>query len=258
MISDIFFEHLISLRCMFQIPLRNTSNVAQRALPPAYQREWVCYNKRLMKRQKTKIKTIWFDLGRVLLNFDFKPAFKYLSRRSPLRTEEMRHYFESHPRLEAELDEGKVPASKLYQRLKKDLRFNGVDYETFKVVWSQIFSEIKPMIALMKRLKKNGYRLIMISNTNRLHYDHIKKRYSVVNYFDKIILSFRVGSRKPKALIYQKALQVSRAKPHEIFYTDDRKKLTTAAAKNHGVHIHTFRKVSMLKRRLKRLGVRCD
>lgn len=201
------------------------------------------------------IKTFWFDLGNVILYFDFGPAYKRLSRHSKKTVEEIAEYFRAEPALEAHLDEGRVNARALYRRIARDLGVRGLPYEDFKHVWSDIFDENKPVIRLIRKLRKNGHRLILISNTNRLHYEYILKQYGVLKLFHKCILSFRVRSRKPKRKIYSTAFRFSRAAPSEIFYTDDREELTAAASRNHGVRSHTYRDFEGLKKALVRLKV---
>ncbi len=209
-----------------------------------------------MSKPQKKIKTLWFDLGNVVLFFDFGPAYRKLRRHTGLRAETIRRYFHARPRLEASLDEGRVNARSLYRRLRKDLGLLDLSFGRFKEVWNDIFWENRAVIRLLGRLKRRGYRLILISNTNRLHYDHIRRRYPVLKLFHRQVLSFRVGARKPERRIYRLALKHSRARPDEIFYTDDREELTTVAFSNHGVHTHTFRSAPSLIRALRKLGVK--
>jgi len=205
--------------------------------------------------KKSEIKTIWFDLGNVILNFDFKPAFQRIARFTHFSPHQIKRYFDNNTSLGVDCDEGRMPASALFKLLKRDLSLNGISYKKFKAIWNEIFDINPAMVKLVKGLKRNGYRLILISNTNRLHFDYIKVKYPIVNIMDKHILSFRVRTSKPKRRIYQLALKHSKAKSHEILYTDDRKDLTTAAFLNHGIQCHTFRHASGLKQALTKLGV---
>lgn len=210
-----------------------------------------------MKKNGSTIKTIWFDLGNVILNFDFRPAYRRLTRYTELRMSEIEAYFRNDPALEHDLDEGRVPGRALYRRLVRDLGIKGLPFAGFKRIWNRIFEPNPGMVRLLGRLKKNGYRLILISNTNRLHYEHVKRRYPFLKkYFHHHVLSYRVKARKPKPAIYEHALSISRAGCCEIFYTDDRSEMTAAAAADHCVNCHTFRTVDGLIRDLKRRGVR--
>lgn len=209
-----------------------------------------------MTRTKKRIKTLWFDLGNVILDFDFEPAYRKLARYTLLDAAEIRKYFETQPCLEAALDEGRVNARSLYTRIRRDLGVKALSFAEFRKMWSDIFSENKSVSKLIRDLRRNGYRLILISNTNRLHYEYIARRYSVVRHFHHRILSYRLRARKPQPKIYHQAMRLSGgAKPAEIFYTDDRKDLTRAANARHGVHAHTFRSARALITVLKKYGV---
>ena len=209
-----------------------------------------------MKKGSPSVKTIWFDLGNVILNFDFSHAYSRISKYTDWDKARIREYFVSHPALEADLDEGRAPAVVLYRRLVRDLRLKGLRFSAFKNIWNRIFWPNRPVIALIRRLKKNGYRLILVSNTNRLHYDHIRLSYPVLKLFAKHVLSFRVKARKPGRRIYETALRFSRGKGREIFYTDDRAEMTTAARANHDVNAHTYRNVRELVDDMRLLGIR--
>ena len=212
-----------------------------------------------MKKNGHAIKTIWFDLGNVILDFDFGPAYRKLTRYTDRSAAEIERYFLSNPALEHDLDEGRVPGQALYRRLVRDLGIRGLAFRDFKAIWNKIFEPNADMVRLLGRLHKNGYRLILISNTNHLHYDHVARRYPFLKkYFHRHILSYKLKVRKPKPGIYERALAVSGAGPEEIYYTDDRCEMTDAAGKGHGVHCHTFRGFGGLVRDLARRGVRAD
>ncbi len=197
------------------------------------------------------IKTFWFDLGNVILPFDFTPAFKRLSRRHGTPAEDIRAFFKERAWLEAACDTGEVTAHTLYRMLRKHFGWSKLTYAEFKTVWNDIFKENHEVSDLIRRLRRAGYRLILVSNTNKLHFDHIAKRYPVMKEFHHHVLSYKIRTRKPEKKMYRHALKLSRAKKHEIFYADDRSDFTGAAA-GHGVHVHTFTRASLLKRALKK------
>lgn len=212
-----------------------------------------------MKKNGNAIKTIWFDLGNVILDFDFTPAYRKLTRYTGRTFAEIQAYFHNDPALEHDLDVGKVPGLALFRRLVRDLDIRGLTFAEFRDIWNKIFEPNPDMVRLLGRLSRNGYRLVLISNTNHLHYTHIVKRYPFLRkYFHRHILSYKLKVRKPKPGIYQRAIAVSRAACCEIFYTDDRSEMTAAAGKNHGVVCHTFRGFKGLVRELVRAGVKVD
>jgi FMN phosphatase YigB (HAD superfamily) len=204
-------------------------------------------------KPQTQLKTIWFDLGNVILPFDFTPAFKRLSRHGT-DADEIRAFFKERPWLEAACDTGEVTGHDLYRMLKKHFGWKRLTYAEFRKVWNGIFKENRDVSRLIRDLRRRGFRLILVSNTNKLHFDHIAKTYPVLGEFHHHVLSYEIKTRKPERKMYRHALKVSKARGHEIFYADDRADFTGAASA-HGVHVHTFTHASKLKRALKKHGV---
>ena len=209
----------------------------------------------MMHKNKSKpvIKAILFDLGKVILDFSFDRAFRLLEKRSPYRAPEIRNYF-MNSGLEVLYDGGKLSSREFYRQVKRSLRHN-LSFLEFKYLWNHVFIPHKPVIQLIRKLRTH-YRLVLISNTNAMHYRYIRKTYTVLEHFDRIILSFREKIRKPDARIYRKAALACRAKPHEIFYIDDREDLTQSA-KALGFHTFTYRKnPHELTQAMRSLGIR--
>src|SRR3989338_5403374 len=110
----------------------------------------------LMSRTEKRIQTLWFDLGNVILNFDFGPAYRKLGRYTPLKTDAIRRYFHSHPDLEAHLDEGRINASALYDKIRRELKVSGLPFAEFRTIWNEIFWENKTVASLVRRLRSRG------------------------------------------------------------------------------------------------------
>ncbi len=174
-----------------------------------------------------KIKAVLFDLGKVILHFDFTPAFSRLSSACSMSPDEIRDYF-SKSGLEVLYDGGKISSTEFYSQVKKGLGHD-LSFSEFKDIWNRIFTPNVKIVSLIRRLKKRRTRLVLVSNTNPMHFKYILKRYPVMNHFQKHILSYKEKIRKPDARIYRTAIRACRAKPHEIFYIDDRDDLTQAA-----------------------------
>ena len=182
------------------------------------------------------IKAILFDLGKVILHFNFDPAFQRLSKVSGLPVKEIEDYFVSSG-LEVLYDGGKISSNRFYREIKKALGLK-IDFSSFKKIWNEIFTPKKDMISLIHKLSKK-YRLVLISNTNAMHFEYVLKKYPVIRRFDGLVLSFKEKTRKPDERIYFKAAQACRVKPGEIYYIDDRHDLTDAA-RDLGFHVFTY------------------
>ncbi len=184
-----------------------------------------------------KIKAILFDLGKVLVHFNFDPAFKKFSKVSGLPVKDIEDYFVNSG-LEVLYDGGKISSRVFYSQVCRALDMN-ISFERFRSVWSAIFTPKKDMIGLLRRLSKN-YRLVLVSNTNQIHFEYIRKKYAFMALFSRTVISYKEKMRKPDEAIYLKSALACKASPEEIYYIDDRHDLTEAA-KAIGFNVFTYR-----------------
>ena len=178
------------------------------------------------KHSPPAIKAVLFDLGKVLLHFDFAPAFKRLARHCEGTPEDIEAFF-VRSGLEVLYDGGKISSRQFYAEVKKALGLR-LSFEAFRSVWNRIFTPITPMMRLVEKLRPR-YRLVLVSNTNAMHFEFVKRSYKTLRLFHRFVLSYKEKVRKPDERIYRAAIRACRAKPQEIFYIDDRADLTEAA-----------------------------
>jgi len=166
--------------------------------------------------------TFIFDLGKVLVDFDHNiSAAKIAKLTGKDQNWLYQLFFESE--LTKLFDEGEVSSRKFYSEMKKLIGFK-ISFNEFVPIWSDIFKEKKDMCELVLSLKKD-YRLVLMSNVNELQFEHIRKNFSVISYFDELVLSYEVGAMKPAPKIYQVAIKAANTSPGRIIYTDDRVEL---------------------------------
>jgi putative hydrolase of the HAD superfamily len=97
-----------------------------------------------------------------------------------------------------------------------------LEYDRFCEVWTSVLLP-DPILpdSLFRELKKRGYRVLALSNTNAIHYPAIRVRYPALKWFDGAVLSYQVGALKPSAEIYKAAVEAAGCDPAECFFTDD-------------------------------------
>lgn len=87
----------------------------------------------------------------------------------------------------------------------------------------------------IKRLRKRGYRIVMLSNTNEGHWDEIERIFTnatgekIEHCFDALYLSYRMHRRKPEKEIFLELLTNENAKPEECIFFDDSEENCDAA-----------------------------
>ena len=165
------------------------------------------------------LNTIIFDLGNVIVPLDFPAGYAAWSVATGLEVEEIQRRMASADLYRAyEAGEISTPQFQEAMEALMDIRLNET---SFMHLWSSIFSEptlIDPDL-LMKLTQR--YRLVLLSNTNDLHFRYIRRHYPVMELFDEYILSYEVKSMKPSPAIYHAAIAAARCPAEQCFFTDD-------------------------------------
>lgn len=198
------------------------------------------------------IKTIIFDLGNVVLSFDPMLICEKIARYSEYSGNDVYQLGFNSDLFEL-YDRGKIRSEDLFQWILRRFNIN-ISYDMFKSIWSDIFSLNDSVERLVSDLKKNGYYLVLLSNTNELHFDFIRENFKVIEMFDDLVLSYRVGYSKPNKEIFREALKRASSYPEECVYVDDIEDFCKAA-EDLGINSILYRSTEQLIKGLKELGV---
>ncbi|HSX27037.1 MAG TPA: HAD family phosphatase [Chlamydiales bacterium] len=165
------------------------------------------------------IKTIYFDVGNVLIFFSRPQMMAQLSSCTGLSINQLYHFLFEQKLLE-KYETGKITTEQLYHSIQS-LSPREFSLQELLDAASTIFTPNTELWPLVEALKKARIRLILLSNISECHFNRISSDYPIIQTFDHKILSYEVGATKPNPLIFQKALAHSRCSPSECFYTDD-------------------------------------
>jgi putative hydrolase of the HAD superfamily len=164
-------------------------------------------------------KALIFDLGKVLVPFDFMRAYDRMQPLCGYPVAEIRRRTGA-TGLVPQLEMGKVSSSDFVARLGAALGVS-FDFAEFCEIWSSIFlPETLVPESLIIGLKQR-YPLVLLSNTNEMHFEMLERTYSILSHFEKRVLSHEVGAAKPDPLIYRRAVELAGCTPEECFFTDD-------------------------------------
>ncbi len=190
-----------------------------------------------------KIEALLFDLGKVLIDFNFETGVQALHRACSISRDRLEEVLWDETWIRR-YERGEITTGEFHSYLCKTAALK-MDLGRFREVWSSVFLPgllvSEPLLAALK----SKYPLILVSNTNEAHFEFIRDRYPVVDYFDHRVLSYVVGSLKPDRKIFEHAIRVSGFRPDALFFTDDRKE-NVLAARQLGIHAHQFRTEPML------------
>jgi len=161
-----------------------------------------------------------FDLGKVLVDFDYGISAERISRQSRFSPAQVRDLLDHSPLL-FRFETGLMSTKEFYGEVCAACGFSG-SLDEFCAVFADIFSEIKPMTAMHAALRTNGVPTCIFSNTNDIATRHIRERFPFFSNFDGYVLSYQHGAMKPSAKIYEVVEQQTGQKGKAIVYLDDR------------------------------------
>ncbi len=168
----------------------------------------------------TIVKTVVFDLGKVLVDFDYTIAARRIAARSKVPPDKIRSFVDYSPLL-FRLERGEVTTRHFYQEVCAATGFDG-NFEEFADFFADIFVPIEPMVELQAALRRRGIPTYIFSNTNDLAICHIRRAFPFYGNFDGYILSYQHGVMKPDAGLYEVVERQSGRRGSEILYLDDR------------------------------------
>ena len=165
-------------------------------------------------------KTFLFDIGRVLLDFDFESSLaKLITKRINNPKERIQQVLGQKDTLEAGLID---PVS--YAKWALTILESNATLKQFYQAWQQIFTVNEPMWRCIRQLVRKNHQLILISNISAIHCPWIFTTYPEFSYFKDKVLSFEVGILKPEFAIYQYAINTYQLDPTSTIYIDDQQK----------------------------------
>ena len=198
------------------------------------------------------IKTIIFDMGRVIIPFDFQRGYDRMAPLCGYAASEIPERLRSCD-LVSQFESGQIEPEAFVEKFSGVLNFQ-IKYTEFCDIWSSIFLPDTLIPEEMLVALRGRYRLLLLSNTNAIHWEMVKEQYGALRHFHEKVLSFRVGALKPSPRIYQEALRLADARPEECFFTDDIAAYIEGA-KQHGIDAVQFENADQIARELRARGV---
>ena len=172
-------------------------------------------------------KVVLFDLGKVLVDFDYGIAVRRIAARGRVTAEDFGRFIATAPLLFS-YEMGHLTSEAFYNEICALTGFCG-NFDEFSLAFGDIFVPIKPMVALHAAVRKRGIPTFLLSNTNELAVKHIRRTYPFFADFQGYILSYEHGVMKPEPRIYEIAERVTGCQGPDILYLDDRPENIAAA-----------------------------
>lgn len=180
------------------------------------------------------IRNIVFDLGGVIMTICQDEAIK---RFKSIGLKNVENYLNPYTQTDifGDIEEGKISAEQFRAKLS-ELIGKEVTYEECKFAWLGYRQDV-PLrnLDILRKLKAQGYKLILLSNTNPfmmswgLSGEFDGNGNSLESYFDSLYLSYKLGVMKPNKKIFQYIIDNEKIQPGESLFIDDGERNINAA-----------------------------
>ena len=180
------------------------------------------------------IRNIVFDLGGVIMTICQEEAIK---RFKSIGLKNVEDYLNPYTQTDifGDIEEGKISAEQFRAKLN-ELIGKEVTYEECKFAWLGYRQDV-PLrnLDILRKLKAQGYKLILLSNTNPfmmswgLSGEFDGNGNSLESYFDSLYLSYKLGVMKPNKKIFQYIIDNEKIQPGESLFIDDGERNINAA-----------------------------
>ena len=169
-------------------------------------------------------RVIIFDLGKVIVDFSVEKACSQIAKAASEGVSAgVVHSFLFEDGLEYRFEAGEFNFAHLHQLFERRFACS-INASDLKLAAADIFTPITPTIEILKCLREkysNEIPMVLLSNTNEVHWEFIEKNWSISKFFDHTVLSFEVKSLKPDEKIYRAVLEKTGADARHCFFVDD-------------------------------------
>jgi len=181
------------------------------------------------------IKNIIFDLGGVVITLNPQQAADRFAQLGLKNAEEHLNSY-TQQGIFGDLEAGDIDAE-TFRRKFSEMVGHNVTHQQCAFAWQGYAKEVPQRnLDALKRLRKEGYRLILLSNTNPYMMEWVDSSdfdghgHSVTHYFDALYLSYRLHVMKPSDEIFMRMLMGERITPSECLFLDDGPRNVAAAS----------------------------
>ncbi len=168
----------------------------------------------------TPPKFLYFDLGKVLVDFSVEQMLRQMAEVSGVSAELVRKILYNDG-LMKQYESGKITSREFYETYCDQIG-SRPDYESLCRAGAEIFWLNLPMLPIVAQLREAGCRLGVLSNTCECHWQYCLEHFRIIaEGFQVYALSYQIGAAKPEAAIYRTAAELAGCRPEEMFFIDD-------------------------------------
>lgn len=173
-----------------------------------------------------QIQAIIFDFGGVLINIDYDATIRAFQSLG-VKNFETLYSQASQSNLFNDLETGVITPESFIHRLQEEY-LHETSKEQIIDAWNKMILEVPSVsITLLQQLKKQGFSLYLLSNTNAIHIDKALEEWKKTaktgmdSFFDKVYLSHEMKMRKPHPEIFEFVCREEGLNPKSTLFIDD-------------------------------------
>ena len=171
------------------------------------------------------IKNIIFDFGGVIADLEYDRAVKGFTELGVKNADSFLGKYHQTGFFQ-DLEEGKIGESEFTEKLS-ELCGRKLNREEIEKACTSYFPAVNTQKLDILEVLRENYHLYVLSNTNPYVISWAcSERFSVLKkplneYFDKMFLSYQIGSTKPNEKIFRAAIKEGKLNPDETLFIDD-------------------------------------
>ena len=186
--------------------------------------------------------TIVFDLGGVIINLNVPRCvgnFKRLMGEENVRNvlgiddegEGVVSVSAATKQLMHDYEYGNISTDEFLHTLQ-EYCYTGTTIEQIREAWLSMLDELpQERLDFIASLRARGYRTILLSNSNELHWQPIWEQYNLGSYFDAVFASQQLHMAKPNKEIFDHVVREAKVDSTHTIYVDDLEKNRAAGEK---------------------------
>ncbi|HWT77132.1 MAG TPA: HAD family phosphatase [Mobilitalea sp.] len=199
------------------------------------------------------IHTIVLDIGNVLAHFGWKEYLQGCGYEEDLIQKIASATVQS--KLWKEWDRGSREETELIELCCRQHPEIEKEIRAFFDHFLEVVKEYDYSEGFVRELKENGYKVYLLSNYSKWHFENDKKNFKFIRYVDGGIISHEINHVKPEAEIYEALINKYSINPKEAVFLDDIQE-NLDGAKLFGFHAILVTNIDQAKKELSELGVR--
>jgi len=157
-------------------------------------------------------------------------------------------------RLLAEFEAGRMTPEAFSTAVQREVGLD-IGFEEFASDWQDIFEINTPVAAIAADLRRQGYTMLLGSNTNAIHAAFYRERFrEALAAFEHVVLSHEVLAMKPEQAFFDACVAAVGAPAADCVFIDDVEE-NVQGARNAGLSGIVYRDPESLVRELAAVGV---